>query len=173
LTSGIDVPILPVLPFIMSLGLFGWINVLVERRRLSEAYLKGQKLELKEVSTGSNHWPALAVLGRRGSLAVLVCTLGAACLAGLFGASTGLRDINGPLPWPMWMGILLMGGTFASMAGFFVYLKVADAVRTPWTHPRPLEQGVGTNGLPSERQYSFTGYSSMRRRRSAGMIRRR
>jgi hypothetical protein len=156
------------IPVVMSLGLFGWINVLIERSRLSKAYLEGKKLKLKEVSTGSNHWPASAVLGGRGFLAVLVCTVGAACLAALFGAGTGMRDVNAPLPWPTWMGALLMGGTFASMTGIFVYARVADEVKMPWTHPRPREYGDGTSKLPNEPRHSFTGTSSRKERRSAG-----
>jgi hypothetical protein len=154
---------LVLLPFILSMGIFGWINVFVERSRLRKAYLDGKDLKLKEFSSGGGQWPASAVLGWRGCLQVFVCSVGAACNTAAFGAATGMRDVDAPLPWPSWMAILFMGGAFALMAGLFVYLKVEHEIKTPWIHPRPSHRRVGR--LPIEPRNSFTGSSSMKERR--------
>lgn len=163
--QGLDTPFLIMVPVIFSMGVFGWINVLVARSRLSKAYLDGENLDLEEVSIGSDNWPALRVLGGRGSLQVLICSVGFACLAAQFGAVTGMRDVNAPLPWPTWMGFLLMGGVFASTAGLPVYAKVAYETKTPWKHPRPLNHRTGK--LPKEPRRSFTGRSSVGDRRTS------
>lgn len=168
--QGLDSTFLVMVPFVVSMGIFGWINVLVARSRLSKAYLEGENLDLEEVSIGSNHWPASTVLGGRGFLQVFVCSVGFACLAAQFGVATGMRDVNAPFPWPAWTGLLMMAGVFASMAGFFVYLTVADETKTPWTHPRPLNRRIGR--LPKEPRRSFTGRSSVRERRAATRSRR-
>lgn len=171
LEQGLESTFLLMVPFVVSMGIFSWINVLVARSRLSKAYLEGEDLDLEEVSIGSNHWPASTVLGGRGFIQVLVCSVGAACLAAQLGVATGMRDVNAPLPWPTWMGLLMIGGVFASMAGFFVYLRVADETKTPWIHPRPLDRRVGR--LPSEPRRSFTGRLSVKERQAAFRSRRK
>lgn len=161
LEQGLEPVFLILIPLMLSMGIHGWVNVLVERSRLSKAYLDGKGLKLEEFSTAGGRWPSSEVLGWRGYLQVFVCSVGAACLAVLFGAATGMREINAPLPWPSWMSILLMVGVVALMAGFFIYLKVDSEIKTPWIHPRPLRRGVGR--LPSGPQ-PFTGKSSMKER---------
>lgn len=160
--QGLEPTFLILVPFIQSMGMFGWINVFVERGRIRNAYLDGKHLKLEEFSVGGGRWPAEAVLDWRGYLQAFVCCVGAACVAAFLGAAAGMRQVNAPLPWPTWMVMLLMGGTFALMAGLFVYLKVVHDTRTPWIHPRPLHRRAGK--LTVER-ISFTGSSSVKKRR--------
>lgn len=141
--EGLEVPFLLGVPVVVAMGLYGWINVLLERSRLSKAYLEGQTLERQEVSTQSNRQPASAVLGGRGSAAVWTCSLGVSCLAAFFGAATGMRDVNGPLPWPDWMGILMMGGVFASMTGFLSTLGLLTKSRPLGDTQDPWILGLG------------------------------
>jgi hypothetical protein len=159
--SGLDVPLVVVIPSITLFGLVGWINVLVERNRITNAYLEGQTIDRWNVRAQGDHWPATKVMGVRGTFALFLFGLGALCLSAGFGASAGLRDQQAPPPIPPWAALLLFGGVPLFMAGLLVYSRVAAAITEAWVHPRPLTQHARTNRTRSDHHHQFRGKTRM------------
>ncbi|QOT19795.1 hypothetical protein [Paenarthrobacter sp. YJN-5] len=155
--QGSEPMFLVLVPFLAYAGICGWLNVFAERSRLHKAYLGGKDLKLEEFSVAGGNWPATAILGGLGYLQVFAFSIGVSGWAVLFGAAQGMHDVNAPLPWPAWMGIVLLGGAFTVMAGLLAFLKMYVAIRNVWIHPRPLHHRVGKS--PREPQKSFTGSS--------------
>ncbi|UKA52173.1 hypothetical protein LFT48_21685 (plasmid) [Arthrobacter sp. FW305-123] len=155
--QGAEPIFLVMVPFLAHAGICGWLNVIAERSRLHKAYLDGKNLKVEEFSVAGGNWPATAILGWLDYLQIFVFSIGVTGWAVLLGAAQGMRDVNAPLPWPAWMGIITIGGAAAVMAGLFAFLKMYVAIRTLWIHPRPLHRRVGKS--PLEPQKSFTGSS--------------
>jgi hypothetical protein len=159
--SGLESPFLVVIPTITLFGLVGWINVLVERNRIANAYLEGQIIDRWDVRAQGDHWPATKVMGGRGTFALLLFGLGALCLSAGFGASAGLRDQHAPPSIPLWAALLLFGGVPFFMAGLLVYSRVATAITEAWVHPRPLTQHARTSRARGAHHHQFRGKTRM------------
>lgn len=164
--SGLELPMLLIVPIITFFGIIGWLNILIERAQIKGDYLDGKPLSRENVSPYGDHWQAASELGTRGVIILFISTLGGLGLFATFGAWAGHNEQNFQLPNPTWSYLLMMISVFMFMVALFAIIPLSEALGSTWEHPRKRTKNVArADGRPRGRRPTADNQRIIRRAR--------